>query len=139
MKERAVASIVVLVTIAVLVALTPVLVTGCGVEQQPGDVVEQFYVLLTERKFSEAYALLASDSRLRKTFTEDMFVSKMETETPRDSAVTAFEVVEENEEEGGDRMRLKCSVTIQEGDMEPQANTLEVELVQEDGQWKINQ
>lgn len=139
MKERAVASIVVLVTIAVLVALTPVLVSGCGVEQQPGDVVEQFYVLLTERKFSEAYALLASDSRLRKTFTEDMFVNKMETETPRDSAVTAFDVVEEKEEEGGDRMRLKYSVTIQEGDMEPQANTLEVELVQEDGQWKINQ
>lgn len=120
---------------ALIVALLLAAASGCGTKAKPSETLEQFYILMAERKFGEAYSLLASESKTRKLMTEEVFIQTMEKQTPQGLAVTAFSVLSESEE--GDRAKVKYSVTIQEPDKEPRSNEAEAELALEDGKWKL--
>lgn len=135
MKKNLSGRVSALLLTAMMIALFVVAASGCGTKAKPSETLEQFYILMTERNFSEAYDLLASESQTRKLMTREVFVQQMEKQTPQGLALTAFSVSSESEE--GDRAKVKYSVTIQEPDKEPRTNEAEAELALEDGKWKL--
>lgn len=135
MKAIVLGRISALVLTVIMTGLLMMAATGCGVQEKPSDTIEEFYILLSERKFSEAYNLLASDSKTKKAMSEEVFVQSTDKQTPQGLALTSFSVISESED--GDRAKVKFSVTFEEPGKEPRSNEVEAELVKEDGRWKI--
>ncbi|MEK7817057.1 MAG: hypothetical protein AAB281_02250, partial [Actinomycetota bacterium] len=135
MKENVLGRIAALLLMVIVAALTVAVATGCGAKEKPSDTVEKFYILLSERKFNEAYGLLAYEGKTKILMDEEYFVSNAEKQTPQGRTLTAFSVISETED--GDNARVRFSATFQEPDKEPQTNEVETRLVKVDGKWKI--
>lgn len=124
------------VAVTAVLLLLAIIAGGCGEAGKPKDAIYNFYTLVSERKFEEAYNMFASGSAMRTAASQEQFTTRMNLTTPPESTVAEFTVLEENIE--GDTAQVKFSVTIRAPGKPDSTSEATARLVKEDGQWKIS-
>lgn len=131
-SKRMVAGVALAAVLLVLLA-APLSVLGCG-GSDPGQAAQQFLNLMNDRKFGEAYDLLASGSPARSISRED-FVSMSEANFPPDLRLGNIRIAEQKVE--GDKATVKWTAITKQANTPDENTEQELSLVKENDQWWI--
>lgn len=127
--------ITLLIAMLVLAVLMSYPMTGCGDSDSPADVVDQSFKAYNDRDFNKVYDLSSSNlqnvSESREKVTE-----LMEASWPPGAKIVNFEITEEKID--GDHAVVTWRGTLTLSDNPDQQAGATVNLVKEDGVWKID-
>lgn len=121
--------------LVLIVALSSgvLLISGCG-SPGPGAVTEQFIKHMNDRKFGDAYDMLASESPARRGSRDD-FVSDSEANFPESLKFEDIKIIEEKID--NDRATVKWSAISRQPDTPDENTEQELSLINQDGDWKV--
>lgn len=122
-----------MMVLAILLA-APLLATGCGSES-PSPVTEKFIRTMSDRKFAEAYDMLAEGSPAR-TVSREEFVSLSEANFPAGLTFENIKIIDERID--GNKATVKWSAVTKQPNTPDENTEQELSLVQgDDGNWKV--
>lgn len=123
-----------LLAVLVLGAFMALFAAGCG-GGGPGDTVEKFFENMADRNFAEVYDMVSRDSPARKVSREEFIKTMEEAGIPEGASMSDYEVLEERID--GDRATVRFKATLKAPNEPDDTDEGTVELVNEDGEWKI--
>lgn len=129
-------SLLTVLAIAALL-LAAALAAGCGGGDSPSSVVDDYIGALNERDFDKIYDLTSSS--YQESQPKDEFVSGLEAVWIEGSSLEEYEIIEEKVDGDKATVTFKATVLLP-GAPEDSSEMSEssVELVKEDGGWKLS-
>ncbi len=122
------------ITVMVLAAA---LAAGCGGGDSPGMVVDDYISALNDHDFERIYDMTSTS--YQDSQPKDEFVSGLEAVWTEGSSLEDYEVVEETIDGDTATVKFKARVVLPGApDDASEVSESSVELVREDGDWKIS-
>lgn len=122
-------TLAVLSLLAILMALS--LAVGCTGQDSPGEIVKKHLNLLDQRRFKEFYNMHAAGYLPDR----ETYINSLEDSFPEGASITNIQVLQEDTQ--GDTATVKVRYTKELPGVPVQDVEADVELVKENGIWKI--
>lgn len=123
------------ILLAALTVLASALMAGCGDETAaPGETVKEMFAAYNARDFGKVYDM-SSTALQQQAGDREKAIAQMEAGWPPGTEITELEIIEEKVE--GDSATVTWSGWIKTPELPDEPAEATVDLVKEDGEWRL--
>lgn len=123
-----------LITLALAALLLVLPLSGCGEDQTPADVVREIFAAYNARDFEKAYDLSSSSLR-EKGGSREEELERMSVSWPQGTEIVDLEITDELID--GDKATVTWTGVIKTPELPDETGGATIELVKEDGSWRV--